>query len=114
MYLVTDGSLERLTLERQSANLSEFQSSLFGTLAIVGLWIGAVLVSRRTRALDLFYQWPQAIGFLIGIAWWAWLRPSWFGLAIAAACVAFALRSGWPGRAIRLDASTVLRASRSK
>jgi hypothetical protein len=114
VYCVTDGALDRLTVQNMSNDLRPWQSQVVGLLAIVSLSVGAMMVMRRPGALDLFYQWPHAVGFLVGMAWWAWLQPSWFGLVIAAACVAPGLRSGWPGRAIRLDASTVLRASRPK
>jgi hypothetical protein len=85
-----------------------------GVVAIVGLWFTAVVLLHRTRAIEVLYRWPHAAGFVLGIAWWAWLQPSWCGLAIAAACVALALRAGWPGRAIRMEASTVVRGSHAK
>jgi hypothetical protein len=114
IHCVTDGALDRLSLDVESTNVNWGQSSMVGPMAIAALALAVVVLAHRTRALDLLYQWPHASSFLIGIAWWAWLQPSWFGLVIAAASVAFAMRSGWPGRAIRLDGSTVVRASRPK
>jgi hypothetical protein len=114
VYCVTDGALDRLTLDDGPKYGGGRQSSLIGVLAIAALSLGAVILTRWTRALELIYQWPHAVGFLIGTACWAWLQPSWCGLVIAAACSALALRSGWPGRPIGLDASTVLRASRPR
>jgi hypothetical protein len=114
VYCVTDGALDRLTLNNESKSVGWGTSSMAGALAITSLTLAMFLLARRTNAPDLLYQWPHAVGFLIGIACWAWLQPSWVGLLIAAVCVALALHSGWPGRAIRLDASTVLRASHPK
>jgi hypothetical protein len=113
-YCVTDGALDRLTVYQPVHDPGSRLGGTMETLAIVVLAVGAVLLAQRTGANDLLYKWPQTTGFLIGIAWWAWLRPSWFGLAIAAASAMLALHSGWPGRAIRMDASTVLRTSRPK
>jgi hypothetical protein len=114
VYCVTDGALDRLTLNDESKTVGWRDSSMFGLLAIAGISLAIFILARRTKAPDLLYHWPHAFGFLIGIACWAWLQPSWAGLLVAAACVALALHSGWPGRAIRLDASTVLRATNPK
>jgi hypothetical protein len=114
IYCVTDGGLDRLIVDNASDNVSSQKGRAIGVLAVVGLSAAAVLLLRSPGAFDLIIQWPHAVGFLIGIACWAWLQPSWCGLLIAAACIVLALRSGWPGRAIRLDASTVMRASRPK
>jgi hypothetical protein len=114
VYCATDGALDRLTVDGLSPNVGWAKSTLIGVLAIVGFSVGGMILAHRTKMLDLVYQWPHAVGFVVGIACWAWLQPSWCGLVISLACVALALRSGWPGRAIRLDASTVLRASRPK
>jgi len=113
LYCVTDGALDRLTLDDNSSS-SRDQTPILGVLAIAGLWISAVVLSHRTGALEFVYRWPHAVGFLLGIAWWAWLRPSWCGLVIAAACVALAIRAGWPGRTILMDASTVVRSGHAK
>jgi hypothetical protein len=113
LYCVTDGALDRLILDDNSKTMREHRPFL-GVLAIAGLWLTAVVLSHRTRAIELLYRWPHAAGFILGIAWWAWLQPSWCGLAIAAACVALSLRAGWPGRAIRTEASTVVRTNHSK
>jgi hypothetical protein len=109
---VTDGGLDRLIVQSVSSDVRSWQSPLVGMFAIVCVSVAAFVAMRRPRVVDLFCEWPHAVGFLLGIAWWAWLQPSLFGLLIAAACVALGLRPGWPGRAIRLDASTVLRTSR--
>jgi hypothetical protein len=68
---------------------------------------------RRPAAADFLYRWPHACGVLLGIVVWAWLWPSWLGILIAAASLWQALRFAWPGRSLRTEASTVLRASRT-
>lgn len=113
-YCITDGTLEYLTIDYATAGAGSQQSRLISLLALGSLAIGGLLILRRNGLREAFYHWPHAIGFLIGLAYWAWLQPSWLGLVIAALSVVFACRSSWPGRAIRLDASTVLRASRPK
>jgi hypothetical protein len=114
VYCVTDGGLDRLVVVNITDNVRPRTDRALGVLAVIGLSVASVLLMRRPAACDLLYQWPHALGFMIGMAWWAWMQPSWCGLLIALVCVALALRSGWPGRSIRLDASTVLRSSRPK
>jgi hypothetical protein len=114
LYCVTDGGLDHLTVEYGSNPVSAWQIRTLGLLAVVSLSIAAILWMRWPAACDLLYRWPHAVGFLAGMAYWAWMQPSWCGLLIAAASVVLACRSGWPGRAIRMDASTVLRASRPR
>jgi hypothetical protein len=67
---------------------------------------------RHPAAVDFLYRWPHAFGVLLGMAWWAWLWPSWLGILIGVASLWLALRFAWPGRSMRTEASTVLRASR--
>jgi hypothetical protein len=83
-------------------------ASLLVLLALTG---GSVWLTYSPRARDLVCRWPNTIGVLVGLAYWAWLWPSWLGLMIAAACVITSLRSAWPGRSMRAEASTVLRAA---
>jgi hypothetical protein len=75
--------------------------------------VGTIWLMRRPAAVDVFYRWPHACGVLLGIAYWAWLWPSWLGTLIAAASLWLAVRFAWPGRSLRTEASTVLRASRT-
>jgi hypothetical protein len=114
IHCITDGAVDRLTAEYPASAGSSRQVQVFGLLAVASLSIAALLLLSRPEIRDFFYKWPQAVGFLIGMAYWAWMEPSWLGLLMATACVVLACRSGWPGRAIRLDASTVLRAGRSE
>ncbi|MCI0334158.1 MAG: hypothetical protein L0228_13150 [Planctomycetes bacterium] len=114
VYYITDGDLDHLSVDFAPSVAGSVQSQYVALLAVVSLSIAAVALLRRPAVWDFLYQWPHAVGFLLGIAYWAWLEPSWLGLVIAAASVGLAFRTGWPGRAIRLDASTVLRASRPK
>jgi hypothetical protein len=113
-YSVTDGVLNHLQLQSPAVATSARQSHWIGLLAVACIGITGIYIARRQELWHWVYQWPNAVLFLVGLAYWAWLRPSWLGLVIAAASVVLAFRSGWPGRSIRLDASTVLRANRPK
>lgn len=68
---------------------------------------------RRPVAIDALYRWPHTTAFVAGFVYWAWLWPSWIGITIMGASLLLALRSGWPGRSLRLEESTVIRAARS-
>jgi hypothetical protein len=80
-------------------------------LVLLALAGGSVWLTYSPTARDFVCRWPGAVGVLVGLAYWAWLWPSWLGLMIAAACVITSLRSSWPGRSTRTEASTVLRAA---
>jgi hypothetical protein len=111
-HLVTAGELDQLVLDARSAAATAWQSRLAGLAIIAGLCGIGLALMRRPEARDFVYRWPHAIAFVSGLAYWAWLRPSWLGLVIAACSALLAWRSGWPGRAIRMEGSTVLRPTR--
>ena len=111
-YYVAEGGNDRLELHLRSLGPTPAQNRLLGLLAIAASLVGAISLMRRPAAIDFFYRWPHACGVLLGITYWAWMWPSWLGILIAAASLWLALRFAWPGRSMRTEASTVLRASR--
>jgi hypothetical protein len=114
VYLVTAGELDSLRLDWASAAVSPVRSRVIGVAAIAIACGACLWLLRRPAALDVFYRWPHAVAFVAGLVYWAWMWPSWLGLLIAAGSLLLAVRSGWPGRAIRMEGSTVLRAGRVK
>jgi hypothetical protein len=112
-YYVAEGGSDCLNLQIQPMDLAPGQVRLIGLPLIAAALIGGIWLMRWPAAADFFCRWPHAVGILIGIAYWAWMWPSWVGILIAAASVWLALRFDWPGRSIRREASTVLRGSRS-
>jgi hypothetical protein len=112
-YYVAEGGNDSLALHFRSLEPTPTQNRLFGLLLITGSLIATIWVMRRPAATDFLYRWPHACGVLLGITYWAWLWPSWLGILIAAASLWMALRFAWPGRSLRTEASTVLRASRT-
>jgi hypothetical protein len=112
-YYVAEGGNDNLALHLRSLEPTPTQNRLIGLLLISGALIATIWVMRRPAATDFLYRWPHACGVLLGIAYWAWLWPSWLGILIAAASLWLALRFAWPGRSLRTEASTVLRASRT-
>ncbi len=76
---------------------------------VVAAAAASVSLLRRPAVWDVVCQWPHAASFLLGVGYWAFLWPSWLGIVIALASVLLALRSGWKGRSLHSDGSTVLR-----
>ncbi len=113
-YYVAEGGADRLILKRIPSVATLNQVRVLGLLAIVGLATAGAWLIRSPAAADFLCRWPEAFGILLGIAYWAWLWPSWLGLLIAAASLWLALRFAWPGHSLRPDASTVLRSTRSQ
>jgi hypothetical protein len=112
-FYVAEGGNDRLTLQLQRNGPTSSQIRFAGLLLITSGLIAAIWLMRRPAAIDALCRWPHACGVLVGIAIWAWMWPSWFGILIAGASLWLALRSNWPGRSLRTEASTVLRASRT-
>ena len=56
------------------------QIRVLGLLVIVGLAAAGAWLIRSPAAADFLCRWPQAFGILFGIAYWAWLWPSWLGI----------------------------------
>jgi len=112
-YYVAQGGDDRLALRLQSLGPTPTQNRVVGLLVIAGLLVGTIWLMRRPAAVDFIYRWPHACGVLLGIAYWAWLWPSWLGILLAAASLWLAVRFAWPGRSLRTEASTVLRAPRT-
>jgi hypothetical protein len=111
---VTDGSLDHLAINLSPGANHSAGGQYLGLLALVGVCIAAAGLWHWSPMEEFLYRWPHAVAALVGIAYWAFLQPSWLGLLIVAASLMLSFRTGWPGRAIRQDASTVLRASRPK
>lgn len=112
-YYVAEGGNDRLNLQIQPQNLTATQVRLIGLPLIAALLITGIWLMRLPAANDFLCRWPHALGILFGIAYWAWMWPSWVGILIATGCLWLALRFDWPGRSLRTEASTVLRASRT-
>jgi hypothetical protein len=112
-YFVAEGGVDHLLVEIMPTQASPRKIQTFGLLAIAGLTLVGAWLSRSAVAADFLCRWPHAAGVAIGIAYWAWLWPSWLGLVIIAASLWSSFRFLWPGRPLRPEASTVLRSSRS-
>jgi len=113
IYSVAEDDLNQLTIEIPKAEWSARRERMAGTAVILVLAGVAFWLWRIPRISELVFRWPHAIVFGIGMVYWAWLWPSWLGIAIAATSVWLVLRCGWPGKSLPLEASTVLRSERS-
>jgi hypothetical protein len=112
-YYVAEGGSDRLVLQLRPATLSLAQIRWVGVLLVAAATALAIWLMRWPAVADFACRWPHALGILFGVAYWAWLWPSWLGILLSAASLWLALRFDWPGRSLRTEASTVLRASRS-
>jgi hypothetical protein len=108
IHCVAEGGDPVLSIEL-SATPTAGKTRLTG-LAVIAIAAAATIsLLRRPAAWDIVCRWPHAVAFLLGLAYWAYLWPSWVGIVIAIVSLLLALRSGWPGRSLRSDGSTVLR-----
>lgn len=110
---VFDGEKNSISLKTPGIVANSITRRFMAVVIVVAT--GALLfwLASNARALDCVCRWPHALGVLVGVFYWAFLWPSWFGIFIVVASVWLALRTTWPGRAIRPEASTVLRSTRT-
>jgi hypothetical protein len=90
--LVADGGQDQLSIELVPVELTPSQARLAALASIFVLAAAAFWIRRVPAASALLTAWPQATLVLIGLATWAWLRPSALGLLIAAIGVGLVLR----------------------
>jgi hypothetical protein len=110
---VAEGGADRFAFDPVRTSSNQLPPSILPILVIAGLAAILAWTIRSPIVADFLCRWPHAMGILVGIGWWAWLSPSWFGLVIVAASVWRSLRFDWPGRSYRAEASTVLRSTRT-
>ena len=106
---VAEGGDPVLYVELQSLPTT-LQTRAAAVILVVAAAVAAISLLRRPAAWDVVCRWPHAVGFLLGIAYWAVLWPSWLGILIAIASLLLGIRTSWPGRSMRSDGSTVVRA----
>jgi hypothetical protein len=112
LRFVSEGGTDRLAINLESPASGGTTQGL-GILIVVAFASATIWLARSPLTQDFICRWPHIVGILIGIAWWAWLAPSWLGLVVIATTLWHSLRFDWPGRSIRAEASTVLRSTRS-
>ena len=95
------GDSDSTTRAARLARIREDRSildSLLGEVSRLKHDLGSDHRGKLTQYLDrlacrrrFLCRWPHVLGILVGFAYWAWLRPSWIGLLIAAVSLALAL-----------------------
>jgi hypothetical protein len=65
---------------------------------VIVLAAAAGWLVNRPATRDVLVRWPFATAALSGLAAWAWLRPSWLGLAIAVVSLGLWLKDTLSGR----------------
>jgi hypothetical protein len=109
LYCVSDGDAPRISVDLAPNLATPRRMQVRVLLVIAALAVTAITIIRNPAAKDVVSRWPHAAGFLMGLLYWAWLWPSWFGLVIAGASLWLSVRPGWPGRSLRTEGSTILR-----
>ena len=111
---VAEGGADQLTLQLNPSAGTRARTRLVAWLLLLGLAATGNWLRRSPTAVDFFCRWPEVLGILLGVVYWAWLWPSWVGLLIVAVSLWLSLRFDWPGASFRAEPSTVLRSTRSQ
>jgi hypothetical protein len=104
---VANGDAARLVVHLAGDSATSIPARIRALLIVVAIAGAMIAIMRWPAARDLLWRWPHAAAFLFGLAYWAWLSPSWIGLVIAAGNVWLALRVEWPSQSLRTEGSTV-------
>jgi hypothetical protein len=106
IHFVAAGGSNRLAIEFVPEVATLRQVRGIGLLAIAGLAAVSLYLLRRPAVTDLLWRWPHVVGIVLGLTYWAWLRPSWLGLLIIAGSLWLLARSGWQGRVAEAEGLT--------
>ena len=82
-YIFVAGDLPSIAIQPASTALSGFQLRL-GFATLLGL-VGFGTIARIRREHLENIRWLFAFGVLVGLFWWLWLQPSFFGWIIVLA-----------------------------
>lgn len=94
LHVVEAGGDSELSIDFGAERLSSNQSRAIGLLAIALAAAVSIGIASWPPARDALWRWSHALGVLVGLAWWAWLTPSWLGWVIVAASLLLVLRKG--------------------
>jgi hypothetical protein len=89
---ISDGGQNRLLVELVPDSLTATATRVVVLASIAALALTAIWLIRTPPALELAERWPEGVGFLGGLAAWAWLRPSAVGLVVAAVSLTLFVR----------------------
>lgn len=92
---IAPGAGTPLLLDYRPLEASRLSQGLWTVAAVLIVTAIVVMAWRLDLLRAVFVRWPLVAGFLAGMAWWLWLKPSVLGIAAMALCLLYVLRSAW-------------------
>jgi hypothetical protein len=89
---ISDGKEHRALVEFISPGMTPMESRIVLLVSLAAVGLAAVWLARRPNMVETLEHWPEAVGLVLGVVAWAWLRPSLLGLLVAAVCAALLVR----------------------
>ncbi|MEX2092203.1 MAG: hypothetical protein WD971_05975, partial [Pirellulales bacterium] len=89
---ISDGGQDRLYVELVPDGLTVATTRFAALASLAALALAAIWLVRTPPALELAKGWPEAVGVVLGLAAWAWLRPSLAGLVVVAVSLTLVVR----------------------
>ena len=83
---ISDGGQDRLLVRWVPDGMTAGQSRWAALAALMAVALASVWLVRTPPALELMERRPETMGIALGLAGWAWLRPSLAGFAVALVC----------------------------
>jgi hypothetical protein len=90
--LLSDGKQDHLRVDFESARLTPLQQRSAALVSILALGAASFWVRRTPAVMALVVAWPELLAVALGVAAWAWMRPSALGLLLAAIGAGLAVR----------------------
>jgi hypothetical protein len=89
---ISDGDQDQLVVECVPDGITAGETRFAVLASLAALSLAVFWLTRRPAALELVENWREAVGVVLGLAAWAWLRPSGVGLVVAGMCLLLLLR----------------------
>jgi hypothetical protein len=110
---IFDGERNSLSFEIHGSAARSLTMRFLAVVLVFAVSALLIWLLSNSATVDFVYRWPYALAILGGIFYWTFLWPSWLGLLVVVGSLWLGLRTTWPGRAMRPEASTVLRSTRT-
>ncbi len=110
-HYIGEGDADRIELITVDDSTTSHSLQAVAVIAAICSGVTVIFLGCIPAMRDALHRYPHTLGVVVGIAYWAWLWPSWVGMLIVLVSAVLALRFGWPGRSIRPESSTVLRST---
>jgi hypothetical protein len=89
---ISDGDQDRVLVELMPDGLTAAETRIVALASLAAVALAAIWLIRTPPALRFAESRPEVVGVVVGLAAWAWLRPSAVGLLVAVVSLCLLVR----------------------